>query len=126
MKWELIIKINQLIVLAQERLSKKQFILLSSVLVGLSVGVASILLKSFVHLIFTLATYKPIVSLKYLYLILPVTGIFLTVWCVKKILKGKLEKGLPPVHYAIAKKSGIMPREQMYAQLLTSSLTVGL
>jgi CIC family chloride channel protein len=126
MKWELIIKINQLIVLAQERLSKKQFILLSSVLVGFSVGVASILLKSFVHLIFTLATYKPIVSLKYLYLILPVTGIFLTVWCVKKILKGKLEKGLPPVHYAIAKKSGIMPREQMYAQLLTSSLTVGL
>lgn len=126
MKWELIIKINQLIVLAQERLSKKQFILLSSVLVGLSVGIASILLKSFVHLIFTLATYKPIVSLKYLYLILPVTGIFLTVWCVKKILKGKLEKGLPPVHYAIAKKSGIMPREQMYAQLLTSSLTVGL
>jgi CIC family chloride channel protein len=126
MKWELIIKINLLIVLAQERLSKKQFILLSAVLVGLSVGLAAVVLKSFVHLIFTLATYKPIVSLKYLYLILPVTGIFLTVWCVKKILKGKLEKGLPPVHYAIAKRSGIMPREQMYAQLLTSSLTVGL
>jgi CIC family chloride channel protein len=126
MNWEWIQKFNQLIMLAQEKLSKKQFILLSSILVGLSAGIAAITLKSFVHLIFTLATYKPIVSIRYLYLVLPALGIFLTVWAVKKILKGKLEKGLPPIHYAIAKKSSIVPREQMYAQVLTSSLTVGL
>jgi chloride channel protein, CIC family len=126
MNWKWIQKFNQLIILAQEKFSKKQFILLSAILVGLSAGIAAIILKSFVHLIFTLATYKPIVSLKYLYLVLPAFGIFLTVWAVKKILKGKLEKGLPPIHYAIAKKSSIIPREQMYAQVLTSSLTVGL
>jgi CIC family chloride channel protein len=126
MNWEWIQKFNQLIKLAQEKLSKKQFILLSAILVGLSAGIAAITLKSFVHLIFTLATYKPIVSLKYLYLVLPGFGIFFTVWAVKKILKGKLEKGLAPIHYAIAKKSSILPREQMYAQVLTSSLTVGL
>jgi CIC family chloride channel protein len=126
MNWEWIQKFNQLIIVAQEKLSKKQFILLSAILVGLSSGFAAIILKSFVHLIFTLATYKPIVSLKYLYLMLPALGIFFTVWAVKKILKGKLEKGLPPIHYAIAKKSSIIPREQMYAQVLTSSLTVGL
>jgi CIC family chloride channel protein len=126
MKWEWIQKFNRLIVLSQEKLNKKQFILFSAILVGLSAGIAAITLKSFVHLIFTLATYKPIVSLRYLYLVLPAFGIFLTVWAVKKILKGKLEKGLPPVHYAIAKKSSILPREQMYAQVLTSSLTVGL
>ena len=126
MNWKWIQKFNQLIIVAQEKLSKKQFILLSAILVGLSAGIAAIILKSFVHLIFTLATYKPIVSLKYLYLMLPALGIFFTVWAVKKILKGKLEKGLPPIHYAIAKKSSIIPREQMYAQVLTSSLTVGL
>ena len=117
---------NNLILLAQEKMSKKQFILLSSILVGLSAGFAAIVLKWFVHLIFTLATYKPMVSLKYLYLILPFIGIFLTVWLVKKVLKGKLEKGLPPIHFAIAKKASIIPREQMFAQVLTSSLTVGL
>jgi CIC family chloride channel protein len=126
MNWEWIQKLNKLIILAQDRMSKKQFILFSSILVGLSAGIAAITLKSFVHLIFTLATYKPIVSLRYLYLLLPALGIFLTVWAVKKILKGKLEKGLPPIHYAIAKKSSIVPREQMYSQVLTSSLTVGL
>lgn len=126
MNWQWIQKFNQLIILAQEKLSKKQFILLSAILVGLTAGIAAITLKSFVHLIFTLATYKPIVSLRYLYLVLPGFGIFFTVWAVKKILKGKLEKGLPPIHYAIAKKSSIVPREQMYAQVLTSSLTVGL
>ena len=126
MNWEWIQKFNKLILLAQEKMSKKQFILLSAILVGLSAGIAAITLKSFVYLIFTLATYKPIVSLRYLYLVLPAMGIFLTVWAVKKILKGKLEKGLPPIHYAIAKKSSIVPREQMYAQVLTSSLTVGL
>ncbi|HRG57487.1 MAG TPA: chloride channel protein [Bacteroidia bacterium] len=126
MKWDWIQQLNKLIILAQSQLSKKQFILFSAILVGLSAGLAAIILKSFVHLIFTLATYKPMVSLKYLYLILPVLGIFLTVWAKKKILKGKLEKGLPPIHYAIAKKSSIIPREQMYAQVLTSGLTVGL
>lgn len=126
MKWEWIQQFNKLIQAAQERLSKKQFILFSSILVGLSAGLAAIFLKSFVHLIFTLATYKPIVSLNYLYLILPGIGIFFTVWAIKKVLKGKLEKGLPPVHFAIAKKSSIIPREQMYAQVLTSGLTVGL
>lgn len=126
MKWDWIQQLNKLIILAQSQLSKKQFILFSAILVGLSAGLAAIILKSFVHLIFTLATYKPMVSLKYLYLILPALGIFLTVWAKKKILKGKLEKGLPPIHYAIAKKSSIIPREQMYAQVLTSGLTVGL
>lgn len=126
MKWDWIQQLNKLIILAQNKLSKKQFILFSAILVGLSAGLAAIILKSFVHLIFTLATYKPIVSLKYLYLMLPGLGIFLTVWAVKKLLKGKLEKGLPPIHFAIAKKSSIIPREQMYAQVLTSGLTVGL
>jgi len=126
MNWEWIQKFNKLIELAQEKLNRKQFILFSAILVGLSAGIAAITLKSFVHLIFTLATYKPLVSLRYLYLVLPTFGFFLTVWAVKKILKGKLEKGLPPIHYAIAKKSSIVPREQMYAQVLTSSLTVGL
>lgn len=119
-------KLNGLINIAQQQLSKKQFILLSAILVGLSAGIAAITMKSFVHLIFTLATYKPIVSLRYLYLVLPACGIFLTVWTIKKLLKGKLEKGLSPIHYAIAKKSSIVPREQMYAQVITSTLTVGL
>lgn len=110
----------------QTKLSKKQFVFLSSILVGLSVGFAAVVLKTFAHYIFILATHNKFGSFHYFYILLPILGIFLTVFLVKKLLKGKLEKGLSQVHYAISKKSSTLPKEQMYAQILTSSLTVGL
>lgn len=108
----------------QDRLNKKQFIFLSSVLVGLSAGAAVIILKTFAHYIFLIAD-KGIDS-SYLFVILPVLGIFLTVFTVKRLFSGRLQKGLPNIHYAIARKSSVVPRKQMYSQVITSSLTVGL
>jgi len=121
-----ILRLKYLILSFQSKLSNKQFILLSSILVGLSVGLAVVVLKAFVHFIFVVATFEKALSFKYLYLMLPCIGIFLTVFVVKKILKGKLEKGLSHIHFSIAKKSSNIPKEQMYAQIITSSLTVGL
>jgi chloride channel protein, CIC family len=126
MKFKPLKKINSIIEWVQTRLSKKQFIFLSSILVGLSVGLAAVLLKIFAHYIYIAATYNKLGTYQYLYLLLPLIGIFLTVFLVKRILKGKLDKGLSQIHYAISKKSSTLPKEQMYAQILTSSLTVGL
>jgi CIC family chloride channel protein len=120
-----IIKIKLLVEWTQTKLNKKQFIIFSSILVGFSVGLAAIILKTFVHYIFVVATFKEFGNLKYLFLVLPIIGILLTVLVVKKLLRGKLDKGLSHIHYAIAKKSSIVPKDQMYAQILTSSLTVG-
>ena len=120
-----IIKIKSLVEWTQTKLNKKQFIIFSSILVGLSVGLAAIILKTFVHFIFIAATYKELGNLNYLFLFLPIIGILTTVLVVKRLLKGKLDKGLSHIHYAIAKKSSIVPKDQMYAQILTSSLTVG-
>lgn len=125
MNIQFIKKVNSFIAWTQSKLSKKQFIIFSSILVGLSVGLAAIILKTFVHYIFIAATFKTLSSLKYLFLILPIIGIFLTVIAIKKLLNGKLDKGLSHIHYAISKKSSFLPKEQMYAQILTSSLTVG-
>lgn len=126
MEIKLIKKMHSVIEWIQFRLTKKQFILLSSVLVGLSVGLAAIVLKTAVHAIYLASTYKELGNYKYLFLFFPLIGIFLTVLVIKNLLKGKLEKGLSHIHYAIAKKSSLMPQEQMYAQIATSSLTVGL
>jgi CIC family chloride channel protein len=125
MKFTLVQKLQNVIKWIQNRLSAKQFILLSSVLVGLTVGLAAIVLKTAVHFIYLASTYKELGNYKYLFLFLPIIGIFLTVYIVKKLLKGKLEKGLSQIHYGIAKKSSFIPKEQMFAQVLTSSLTVG-
>lgn len=50
----------------------------------------------------------------------------LTVFVIDKFLGGKLEKGTSQIMYVVAKKASIMPKKQMYAQIITSSLTVGL
>jgi chloride channel protein, CIC family len=117
---------KSLIEWVQDRLTKRQFIFLSSVLVGLSAGLSVVILKTFAHFIYRIATFDNEFNSRYLFVILPILGIFLTVLVTKKLLKGRLEKGLPNIHYSIAKKSSIIPRKQMYAQVITSSLTVGL
>src|SRR5690606_13271680 len=64
--------------------------------------------------------------LPYLNSILPIIGILLTVFIIKKFLNGNIEKGTFQIMISVAKRSGIMPRKQMYAQIVTSSLTVGM
>lgn len=108
-------------------LSKKQFLYLSCVFVGASSAVAVIILKYFAHSVFLFASYIDSLShLPYLNSILPIIGILLTVFIIKKFLNGNIEKGTYQIMISVAKRSGIMPRKQMYAQIVTSSLTVGM
>lgn len=122
-----IYKIENLIGWSQSKLSEKQFIFLSSVLVGISAAFAVIVLKSFAHSVFSFATYiNGILKLSFINSVLPIVGILLTIFVVKKVLRGTIEKGTSQILYAVAKKSSIIPKKQMYAQIVTSSLTVGL
>jgi chloride channel protein, CIC family len=120
-------KLELIIVYAQSKLTPKQFIFLSSVLVGISSAFAVIVLKSFAHKVFSIATYiNGILKLSFINSILPIFGILLTVFVIKKLLGGTIEKGTSQILFAVAKKASIIPAKQMYAQIITSSLTVGL
>ena len=122
-----IIKLETLLFWSQNRLTNKQFIFLSSILVGISSAFAVIVLKSFAHWVFSFATYiNGILKLSFINSILPIVGILLTVFVVKKVLGGTIEKGTSQILYAVAKKASVIPKKQMYAQIITSSLTVGL
>jgi len=111
----------------QNKLTNKQFIFLSAVLVGTSAAFAVIVLKTFAHWVFMFATYiNGILKLSFINSILPIVGILLTVFVVKRVLGGTIEKGTSQILYAVAKKASIIPKKQMYAQIITSSLTVGL
>lgn len=113
--------------LLKSLLSERHFIYISAVLVGFSTSVAVIILKSFAHNVFRLATYvNGYLKLPYINSILPIVGILLTVLVIKRLLNNKIEKGSSRILVAVAKKGGIMPRKQMYSQIITSSLTVGL
>lgn len=127
---KLLSKIEFLLEFSQSALTPKQFIFLSSVLVGISSALAVIVLKTFAHWVFRFATYITfkidIFSIGFFKIMLPVIGIVLTVFVVKRFLGGTIEKGTSQILYAVAQKAGIIPKKQMYAQIVTSSLTVGL
>jgi chloride channel protein, CIC family len=124
---KLLYRLESVIAWSQTKITPKQFIFLSAVLVGISAAFAVIVLKTFAHWVFSFATYVSVI-LKFGFLnsILPIIGILLTVFVVKRFLGGTIQKGTSQILYAVAKKASIIPPKQMYAQIVTSSLTVGL
>jgi CIC family chloride channel protein len=120
-------KLETIFFLAKTILSERNFIYLASVVIAVSCALAVIVLKSFAHYSFLLANHiNNYLKLPYVNSLFPIIGIVLTVFVIRKFLGGNLEKGSAKVLYAVAKKGGIIPKKQMYAQIITSSLTVGL
>ncbi|MES2512554.1 MAG: chloride channel protein [Bacteroidota bacterium] len=110
-----------------ERTTERQFLIFSSILVGVSAGVAAVVLKFLVFSIrhYLVENYLLQYDFKYLYLILPLVGIGLTVLVVKYFFREQIHKGTNFILFAIAKKSSYLPFSQMYSHVITSGLTVG-
>ncbi|MFC0776992.1 chloride channel protein [Flavobacterium sp. HJSW_4] len=122
-----LLQLEALLIVGRKKLSPKQFIFLSSVIVGIMSAFAVIFLKTFAHWVYSLASYgNSILKLSFINSILPIAGILLTVLVVKRVLGGSIEKGTSQILHAVARKASIIPPKQMYAQIITSSLTVGL
>lgn len=120
-------RIEDVFFLLKGLLDERHFIYLSAVVVAVSCAFAVILLKAFAHYVFLFATYiNGYVKLPFINSILPIVGILLTVFVIRHFLNGSIEKGSSQILFAVARKGGIMPKKQMYAQIVTSSLTVGL
>ena len=124
---KLIRRFEKIIFFIKYLLSERHFMYFSCIVVGISCALAVIVLKSFAHNVFVFANYiNNYLKLPFFSILLPIIGILLTVFVVKNFLDNKLEKGSSKILYAVAKKGGILPKKQMYAQIITSSLTVGL
>lgn len=122
-----LLQLEALLIVGRKKLSPKQFIYISSVIVGVMSSFAVIFLKSFAHWVYSLASYgNSILHISFINSVLPIAGILLTVLVVKKILGGSIEKGTSQILHTVARKASIIPPKQMYAQIITSSLTVGL
>ncbi len=114
------------VVYLRDHLSARQFFILSSVLVGLSSGLAAIGVKYFVHSIASFVRYYAKHFEEFLlFAFCPLLGIMLTVAFIKYVLNNKFKKGTAEIVYAIVKKSSILPLSQMYSHMVTSALTIG-
>jgi len=122
--FSLIFSGNKLIIWIQHRLSPKQFLIFSAILIGLTAGLGAVLLKLFVH--FLSKNIEIISGNKQVYIAMfPIVGISLCALYVHYLNGNKLGKGIANILHAIAKKSSILPKDQTYSHIVTSALTVG-
>ena len=118
--------VKQFIHYLQEKLTPHQFLIVSSAFVGVTSGLAAVLLKYIVHNIEVwIQYYSRNVNEFLFFALLPVAGISLTVIFIRYILKGRFRKGSAEISFAIVKNSSVLPRSQMYSHLITSAITVG-
>lgn len=110
----------------QKRLSERQFLILSSAMIGLTAGLAAVVLKTFVHYIHdALTDNTTFISQYYLYPFFPMIGLLLVVFYVKRFHQGRLEKGTSFVLYSISRKSSLLAPFHMFAHVITSAVTIG-
>jgi len=115
-----------LLVYIRERMTRIQFLILSGILVGLTAGLAGVLLKVLVHKIqFFVNNDVPFEERMYVFAIFPLLGIVLTSLIVKYLFKGDEDKELSFILKDISKNGSKVKSSKMYSQIIQSAVTVG-
>jgi len=118
--------LNSFLIWRHKNMSERQFVVLLSILVGFSTGIAAAILKNMVHFIQHLLRSDLVEEYhNYLYFIYPGIGLLLTVLLVKYIIRKEVDHGIPFTLQAISKKGSRIPPSGTYTSILTSMLTVG-
>lgn len=111
---------------ALRRLPERNRVLILSVVVGLSCGLAAVLLVSLIHWIHSgLTSWFGNARDIYLYLVYPGIGMLLSLLIVKYIVKDKIGHGVTRVLQAVSKNESRIKPHNMWSSMLTSALTIG-
>lgn len=118
-------KLARLLVWRKHHITDYQFAIFLSIIVGILVGLAAVIIKNLVRLIHQFLSVIASQESGYLYIIFPVTGILLVILFIRYINKNPVRHGIPSVLYSISKTNGIIKRHNIYSSIITSALTVG-
>lgn len=106
--------------------SDRNFLLIASIIVGVAVGLVSVALKKSVHFLqYLLREGFKGHDWQYLYYLLPLMGILITVFFVQKVRKGKIGNGISNIIQSISKRHGNISPDNMYSHMVSSAITVG-
>lgn len=109
-----------------EHITDRQYIHFLSVVIGVVVGFAAVIIKNSVHFIKDLLTRKFAVDIhNYLYFAYPALGIFIVYLITRYIIRRKIGHGIPTVLHAISKNSGYISKHNTFSSIIASALTVG-
>lgn len=110
----------------QRRLSDKQFTLVLAFMVGVFAAVAAFILHSLIHLIQSMVMRgMEVESYNWLYLVLPVVGIWLTMLFVKYVVRDNISHGITRILYAISTKKSRLARHNCWSSVVASAITIG-
>lgn len=112
----------------KQKISKNNFLILAAAVVGVMGGIAASVLKQLTHLIANFLQNGLHWEYKYyLYLFFPLTGILLTIFYIRTFIRRKkFQHGIPAILYNISRNSGKIDLHNIYSQVISSALTVGL
>ncbi len=118
---------KQFLIWRLKNVSESQYMIFMSLLVGLSCGMASVVLKNTVHYTYLFITDTMWFSVdrsNFLFLVYPMVGITITVLILKYFIKDDISHGVSKVLFAISRKKGRIKPHNTYSSILTSSITV--
>ena len=106
--------------------STRTTVIILSVLIGILGAAAAVIIKNLVHLTTqALGRAFPNAQVNYLYLILPIFGILLTLLFVRRVVRDNIGHGVSIVLKAICKSDGKLRFHNVYSSMVSSAITVG-
>ncbi|MGD9328842.1 MAG: chloride channel protein, partial [Cyclobacteriaceae bacterium] len=118
--------ITRILLWRKRSISDRRFMILLSIVAGTAGGLGAVIIKNSVRIIQELLTKG--FSDEYfqiMYIVYPAIGLLASSLIIRFIIRNKVGHGIPNVLYAISKNNGIIRSFQMYASIITSSITVG-
>ena len=110
----------------KEHVSDRQFTLALSFVVGLLAAFAAFVLHGLINQIQQLLTAGfNIRSFNWLYLVLPVVGIYLTSLFVRYVVKDNISHGITRILYAISRKQSRLRGHNCWSSVIASAITIG-
>jgi CIC family chloride channel protein len=112
----------------KQRISNTNFLIIAAAVVGVLGGLASSILKKLTHYVANFLQNDFHWEYKYyLYFFFPLIGIFLTVLYIRTFIRrSKFQHGIPAILYNISRNSSKLDFHNIYSQIISSALTVGL
>ncbi|MDE5807562.1 MAG: chloride channel protein [Muribaculaceae bacterium] len=114
------------IIWREHHIKESKFVVFLALIVGIVCGFAAQLLKFLIHLIaHALTSGLSTTSANWLYLVYPVIGILFVTLFLKFVVKDNISHGVTKVLYAISRRKSRLKKKNMYASLISSSITIG-
>lgn len=110
----------------EHHIKENNFLLLLALIVGVICGFAAQLLKFLIHFIANqLTSHLSVETANWIYLVYPVVGILITTLFLKFVVKDNISHGVTKVLYSISRRKSRLKKKNMYASLISSSITIG-